>query len=221
MKPRALAPVIVVASLVLATAWLGVLHRPLAVSAAPGTGSITGQVVWSSSGPVPYGVAVPGQSSAGQATPGGVDPDHYAPGASPDGASNAGPGAVAPEVAGGIPVPGLPVRPGPAPRPIPAGAVLVAVQGTALSARTDERGRFRIDNVPTGQYLTVAAGPVAGVAAAASMRPNVFIRSAGDTVDVGRLYLGQSYHPYYGPVPYGATPGATSPDTATPDDGQP
>jgi hypothetical protein len=95
----------------------------------------------------------------------------------------------------------FPIRP-PFPRFIPAGAVLVAVQGTGLSARTDENGRFRIDNVPSGQYWTIAAGPVRGATVA---QPNVVVADAGQTVDMGRLTLGTFCGG--GPVPY-AVPGA-------------
>ena len=74
---------------------------------------------------------------------------------------------------------------------IPAGAVLVAVQNTALSARTDEAGRFAIENVPAGTYLTVAAGPVAQMNGAFALRPNMRVPSAGATIDVGSLTLSQ------------------------------
>ncbi|MCL4532376.1 MAG: carboxypeptidase-like regulatory domain-containing protein [Actinobacteria bacterium] len=128
---------------------------------------------------------------------------------------------LAPGAPGALPAPGMPIRPGPIPYPrlIPAGAVLVAVQGTNLSARTDDQGRFRIDNMPVGQYVTIAAGPVQNVTAAVSIRPNVFIQNGGQTVDLGRLYLGQTYG-YYGPVPYGAAPGAVGSGAATPDTNQ-
>jgi hypothetical protein len=88
--------------------------------------------------------------------------------------------------------------PGSRPTPInglPAGAVLVAVQNTAISARTDEAGRFSLAGVPAGQYLTVAAGPVANEVSAVAERPNVFV-NGGDSVEVGTLSLG-------GPTPLG------------------
>jgi hypothetical protein len=72
---------------------------------------------------------------------------------------------------------------------LPAGAVLVAVQSTAVSARTDETGRFSLQGVPAGQYLTVAAGPVADAAAAVAARPNVMV-NGGQSVDLGTLMLG-------------------------------
>jgi hypothetical protein len=78
---------------------------------------------------------------------------------------------------------------------LPAGAVLVAVQNTGVSARTDEAGRFLLAGVPAGQYLTVAAGPVANSLSASAARPNVFL-NAGDSVDIGTLPLG-------GPTPFG------------------
>jgi hypothetical protein len=82
----------------------------------------------------------------------------------------------------------------PAQRPLPAsglpaGAVLVAVQNTSISARTDEAGRFTLPGVPAGQYLTVAAGPVANSTTAVAERPNVFV-SGGQSVDLGTLSLG-------------------------------
>ena len=80
---------------------------------------------------------------------------------------------------------------------LPAGAVLVAVQNTSVSARTDETGRFTLSGVPAGQYLTVAAGPVANSASAIAERPNVFV-NGGQSVDLGTLSLGG------GPTPFGA-----------------
>ena len=82
--------------------------------------------------------------------------------------------------------------PGPASRPtqgLPAGAVLVAVQNSSVSARTDEAGRFTLSGVPAGQYLTVAAGPVADSLTATAQRPNVFV-NGGQSMDIGTLSLG-------------------------------
>lgn len=99
------------------------------------------------------------------------------------------------------PMPPQPVPPQPV-EGLPAGAVLVAVQGTAVNARTDEAGRFSLSGVPVGQYLTVAAGPVANATAAIAERPNVFLsdsQSGGQSVDIGTLSLGGGG----GPTPYG------------------
>jgi hypothetical protein len=86
--------------------------------------------------------------------------------------------------------PGAPTRPVPIPpNGLPAGAVLVAVQNTSISARTDEGGRFTLEGVPAGQYLSVAAGPVANSNVAVAERPNVLV-SGGQTVDMGTLSLG-------------------------------
>lgn len=74
---------------------------------------------------------------------------------------------------------------------LPAGAVLVAIQNTSISARTDEAGRFSLPGAPAGQYLTVAAGPVANSTAAIAERPNVFV-DGGQSVDLGTLSLGGS-----------------------------
>jgi hypothetical protein len=74
---------------------------------------------------------------------------------------------------------------------LPAGAVLVAVQNTSISARTDEAGKFTLSGVPAGQYLTVAAGPVADSLSATAGRPNVLV-SGGQSVDIGTLALGGS-----------------------------
>lgn len=99
---------------------------------------------------------------------------------------------------GGATQPATPdFAPGPASRPIPggttqglpAGAVLVAVQNTSVSARTDEAGKFSLSGVPAGQYLTVAAGPVADSPSATAGRPNVLV-SGGGSVDIGTLALG-------------------------------
>ena len=93
--------------------------------------------------------------------------------------------------------PGAQTQPQVQPQPIippsglPAGAVLVAVQSTGISARTDEAGRFSLSSVPAGQYLTVAAGPVANAVSAIAERPNVFV-DGGQSVDVGTLSLGGS-----------------------------
>jgi hypothetical protein len=116
-----------------------------------------------------------------------------------------------------VPGPGQPLPPGPAsrfpqPRALPAGAVLVAVQNTSLSARTDETGRFSISGVPAGQYLTVAAGPVANSMEAIAERPNVLL-NGGQSLDVGTLVLG-------GASPLGIACRAVGPpaaDTPTPD----
>ena len=94
---------------------------------------------------------------------------------------------------------GVPGGQRPIPVPItglPAGAVLVAVQNTNVSARTDEAGRFTLSGVPAGQYMTVAAGPVADSLSATAERPNVFVQG-GQSVDIGTLALGGG-----GPVPF-------------------
>ena len=88
-----------------------------------------------------------------------------------------------------VPAPGRPL-----PTPVtglPAGAVLVAVQSTSLSARTDEAGRFTLSGVPAGQYFTVAAGPVANAVAATASRPNVMV-TGGQTLSIGTLSLGST-----------------------------
>ncbi len=231
MKRYILASTALLATSLLIAGSFALSHHPLTAAAQGATGSVTGQVVWNAPIPVPYG-AVPGGSGVatpGQAASGETVPAQPSPGASinptPEIAPDAAVGTPGVETSPGaseaVPAPGIPIRPIPRPYPrlIPAGAVLVAVQGTSLSARTDDQGRFRIDNVPVGQYLTVAAGPVQNVTAAVSIRPNVYIQNGGQIVDLGRLYLGQTYG-YYGPVPYGAAPGASAPDAATPDAGQ-
>lgn len=124
--------------------------------------------------------------------------------------------------------PGAPTMPDgqrPIPVPVnglPAGAVLVAVQNTNVSARTDEVGRFTLSGVPAGQYMTVAAGPVADSLSATAERPNVFVQG-GQSVDIGTLSLGGG-----GPIAFGfpcrgplggATPGtadATPGETPAP-----
>jgi hypothetical protein len=117
-----------------------------------------------------------------------------------------------------VPVPGgtLPQSSG-----LPAGAVLVAVQNTSVSARTDEAGRFSLSSVPAGQYLTVAAGPVANATSAVAERPNVFV-NGGQSVDIGALSLGGSPIPLGIPCRVlpgvGAAPGTdtTQPQTTQP-----
>ena len=151
-----------------------------APSAAQGTGAVTGQVMWCSPLVIRGGVA------GAEAVPSAEGASAQAPETPPD-------GTVRP-----VPIPGPFPRPIP-PRAIPAGAVLVAVQNTSLSARTDEVGSFRIDGVPVGQYFTVAAGPVRNAPAAIGMRPNAFVGTPGETVNVGQISLG-------GPCPFGPVP---------------
>ena len=130
------------------------------------TGSISGRVMW---GPCVRGIPLPMAPDA-QAQPGAPE----APNTMPQPAPGSRP----------IPITGL-----------PAGAVLVAVQNTSVSARTDEAGKFTLSGVPAGQYMTVAAGPVANESSATAERPNVFV-NGGESVDVGTLSLG-------GPSPLG------------------
>ena len=159
------------------------------------TGTVTGRVLW---GSCIRGIPLPMTPGSGQAQPGtAVAPDASAPDAQ--------------------------IAPGSRPMPangLPAGAVLVAVQNTAISARTDEAGKFTLSGVPAGQYMTVAAGPVADSVSAIAERPNVFV-SGGQSVDVGTLSLGGSGAPPFaigcrfqpgvdGPMPGGA-PSTTSP----------
>lgn len=207
MKLRLLASTALLTVVLVIACALALSRHPSLVTAAPATGSVTGQVVWNAAIPVPYGGVAP--STPGQAEPGQVAPDQTAPDQVTPDATDVPPDTTQGAAPGAVVVPGMPIRPIPQPYPrlIPAGAVLVAIQGTNLSARTDDQGRFRIDNVPTGQYLMVAAGPVRNVTTAVAIRPNVYIQDGGGTVNLGRLYLGQSY--YGGPVPYaGAAPDA-------------
>jgi hypothetical protein len=145
---------------------LGALGLALTVHSATAqsaTGIVTGRVLW---GSCVRAIPLP-MSPEGQVQP-------AAPEAIPD--FQPGPG----------------VRPFPVPGPInglPAGAVLVAVQNTGVSARTDEAGRFTLSGVPASQYMTVAAGPVANSLSATASRPNVFV-TGGQNIDFGTLSLG-------------------------------
>jgi hypothetical protein len=112
---------------------------------------------------------------------------------------------------------GQPPVPSPA-SGLPAGAVLVAVQGTPISARTDEAGRFSLAGVPAGQYLTVAAGPVASATAAVAERPNVMV-NGGQSVDLGTLTLGGTPAPIS--IACRRPPGPGQPITTTEPQGQP
>jgi hypothetical protein len=99
---------------------------------------------------------------------------------------------------------------------LPAGAVLVAVQSTAISGRTDEAGKFTLSGVPAGQYMTVAAGPVAESISASAERPNVFV-GGGQSVDIGTLSLGGGGPFAYGfPCRYPFGSGAAAPGEVTP-----
>lgn len=139
---------------------LVVAHSATAQSA---SGSITGRVLWSG---CIRGIPLPAQPNEQGAAP-----------AAPDAQAQPGQPQIQPQ-----PVP--PITSG-----LPAGAVLVAVQSTGISARTDEAGKFSLSGVPAGQYLTVAAGPVANAVNATAARPNVFV-NGGESVDIGTLSLG-------------------------------
>ncbi len=188
--------------------FLAVPRSGPSVAAAAATGAVVGRVVWCVPLPLPYGA--PGGEAVPETGAEGI------PGTGPDAVPPMPPepAEVAPDVRGARPVPAPPIL-----WPIPAGAVLAAIQGTSLSARTDETGRFRIEGVPVGQYLTLAAGPVRGASTAIAVRPNVFLRDAGQVFSVGRLSLGQPCNAY-GPVPR-AGPGAQGQAPAVvPDDGE-
>lgn len=146
-----------------------VAHSATAQSA---TGTVSGRVLW---GSCIRAIPLP-MTPDGQAPPGAAQPN--AP-TTPDGQ-------------------GIPGRPVPVPvNGLPAGAVLVAVQNTNVSARTDEAGKFTLSGVPAGQYMTVAAGPVADSLSATAERPNVFVQG-GQSVDIGTLALGGG-----GPIGFG------------------
>jgi hypothetical protein len=148
-----------------------VAHSATAQSA---SGTVSGRVLW---GSCIRGIPLP-MTPDGQVQPGAVQ--QGAP-TTPD-------------------AQGIPGSQRPIPVPInglPAGAVLVAVQNTSVSARTDEAGRFTLSGVPAGQYMTVAAGPVADSLSATAERPNVFVQG-GQSVDIGTLALGGG-----GPGPFG------------------
>ena len=176
---------------VAATAYAGgaVRTRPAAVAAAGASGTVTGQVIWCAAYPFPYAPGADGAPAVG--APSAVGADDQATATPDESSPNGMPGSDAT----GRPQPPI-IRPI---RPIPAGAVLVAVQGTSLNTRTDETGHFRIEGLPLGQYLTLAAGPVANASTAIAVRPNVFVERDGQTLDLGRLSLGQPC--YIGPVP--------------------
>jgi hypothetical protein len=185
----ALAALAIVASLALAA------HSATAQSA---TGTVTGRVLW---GSCVRGIPLP-MTPEGQ---GQVQP------MTPEGQGQAQP--TTPGIADQAPGPNRPI---PAPiNGLPAGAVLVAAQNTAISARTDEAGKFTLSGIPAGQYLTVAAGPVANSVNATAERPNVFV-NGGQSVDIGTLALG-------GPSPFGiacrlplGVPDATPGEAPTP-----
>jgi hypothetical protein len=124
----------------------------------------------------------------------------------------ASPDAQAQTPEGAQPGPGLRPIPGPT-NGLPAGAVLVAVQNTGVSARTDEGGRFKLEGVPAGQYMTVAAGPVAESLVATAERPNVFV-NGGQSMDIGTLSLGGTSTGVQCRFPVGinAVPGAAQGD---------
>ncbi len=168
------------------------------VSAQSASGTVTGRVLW---------------GSCIRAIPLPLSPDAQGqPAAADQPTAQAQPGPNVRE----------PARPIPQPiTGLPAGAVLVAVQNTSVSARTDEAGRFSLSGVPAGQYLTVAAGPVADSLSATAQRPNVFV-NGGQSMDIGTLSLGGT--PTIGAAvcrfPNTAVP-QTGPADATPAPGAP
>lgn len=143
-------------------------------SAQSGAGAVTGRVVWCVSLGYPFPLSPDGSTGAPSAEAGA--PSTVAP----------PPEVPAPGIAGDTTSRPSPIRP-PA-GPLPAGAVLVAAQGSQSSARTDENGRFRLEGVPAGAYLTIAAGPVAAGGGAFALRPNTSV-SAGQALDIGTLTL--------------------------------
>lgn len=163
------------------------------VSAQAGTGTVTGTVVWCQGrfGPMPMG------------------PDGATPGAQADPLQKEGPQTQRP-----MPLDGqVPDVMRPFTRRLPAGAVLVAVQGTAVSTRTDDQGRFTLSGVPAGQYLTVAAGPVGPTGVATAIRPNVLV-AAGDTLDLGTLAMASPALGWCADLGLGIGPGMAVPDGA-------
>jgi len=156
-----------------AVAGLLIVAHSATATAQSGTGTVSGRVLW---GSCIRAIPLP-MTPDGQAQPGAVQSG--AP-TTPD----------AQGIPGQRPIP-VPVN------GLPAGAVLVAVQNTNVSARTDEAGRFSLSGVPAGQYMTVAAGPVADSLSATAERPNVFVQG-GQSVDIGTLSLGGG-----GPIAFG------------------
>lgn len=180
MRNRTLASLTLAGVLVAGGAVVGGQAGLTGAAAQTGTGTVTGRVVWCSTGTV-YPYPVP------------LSPDGSDSGESPDPVPPLGmpvPGSTVPEIQV-MPDDGriAPILPRPPFGPIPAGAVLVAVQGTSLSTRTDENGRFSLGGLQAGQYLTVAAGPVGSASGAVATRVNVQV-NAGASRNLGALYLG-------------------------------
>jgi hypothetical protein len=177
---------------------LVVAHGATAQSA---TGTVSGRVLWSACiRGIPLPMMPGGQTQPGVASPGAPSvPD-----------AQAMPG-------------GIQVQPPVQVNGLPAGAVLVAVQNTSISARTDEAGKFTLSGVPAGQYMTVAAGPVADSVSATAERPNVFV-NGGQSVDIGTLSLGggggSAPYPIPCRIPFGSS-GATAPADAAATDAPP
>jgi len=159
--------------------WALSASMPLGAAAQPASGTITGHVRWSVCARVPLpGGPVNGSGSVTDAQTTQSAPDDQS---IPDMQATPGSQVTPPGMPQPIPVPFV--------RSVPAGNVLVAVQNTALSARTDDAGAFSLGGVPAGQYLTVAAGPAANTPTAVAERPNVFV-TGGQSVDLGTLVLG-------------------------------
>jgi len=116
--------------------------------------------------------------------------------------------------------------------PVPVQGALVAVQGTTLSATTDEDGWFMIEGVPVGAYYTVGAtiprsallvlpdGETTSAApfgrGAYALRVNALVKSATKPLNVGALFVYRtSAPPVLGPIPAQTGPGG-APDEGTP-----
>jgi len=199
------------ALVLLGTLWIGGGAAP--VTRAADTGAIVGWVYW---GLPPYGrpYGVEGQAPAGQPAgradvePGGELPPPAVPPAGTEPGTQPGRGE-APQCVDCLP--GLRFA-----WPVPLQGALVAVQGTSLSATTDEDGWFMIEGVPLGTYYTLAATipggakvvptaltgqpayPVPSSRGLYALRTNVAVGSTAKPINVGALFLGRTW---YGPMP--------------------
>jgi hypothetical protein len=192
------------------------------------TGTIAGWVYWGT--PAPYGSAVPGLPAPGPATPAQPAPEPTAPNQPAQGDVDPS-GELPPPAPPNAPQPGAAQPNGPrvpicdtcSPAaiawawPVPVQGALVAVQGTSLSATTDEDGWFMIEGVPLNTYYTVAAtlppgaklapaapsgqapAPVPSIRGVYAVRTNVAVKTSAKPLNIGALFVGRPYGPF--PLP--------------------
>jgi hypothetical protein len=151
---------------------LGVVVAPIITSAQADTVTVTGQVAWCRSVPLPVASALDVGEARSAEPPTGVTADDA--GLQPPSA----PETDVPTPRGGRRAVGL---------AIPASA-LVAVQDTAMSTITDEQGRFTLAGVPASSVITITAVSTEAGGEPIAKQVDASGR-VGERVDAGTLFL--------------------------------